>query len=70
LAIRNHQQRNVADLAGPAALHDNAVEVKIRMLALDPPVPSGLDDCSWRANYNSTPTTLRNISPIRRPDGT
>src|SRR6202042_1617767 len=23
---RGHQQRNVADLAGPAALHDNAVE--------------------------------------------
>src|SRR6202035_3082768 len=40
---RGHQQRNVADLAGPAALHDNAVEVEIRMLALDPPVPPGLD---------------------------
>jgi hypothetical protein len=25
---RGHQQRNIADLAGPAALHDNAVEVK------------------------------------------
>jgi hypothetical protein len=24
----DHQQRNIADLAGPAALHDNAVEVK------------------------------------------
>src|SRR6202030_1377777 len=36
-------RRNVANLAGPAALHDNAVEVKIRMLALDPPVPPGLD---------------------------
>src|SRR6202035_4344792 len=40
---RGHQQRNVADLAGPAALHDNAVEVEIRMLTLDPPVPPGLD---------------------------
>ena len=40
---RGHQQRNIADLAGPAALHDDAVEVEIRMLALDPPVPPGLD---------------------------
>ena len=40
---RSHQQRNIADLAGPAALHDNAVEVEIRMLALDPPVPPSLD---------------------------
>jgi hypothetical protein len=30
---RGHQQRNVADLPGPAALHDNAVEVEVRMLA-------------------------------------
>jgi hypothetical protein len=40
---RGHQQRNVADLAGPAALHDNALEVEVRMLALDPPIPPGLD---------------------------
>jgi hypothetical protein len=33
---RGHQQRNVADLAGPVAFHDGAVEVEIRMLALDP----------------------------------
>src|ERR1700730_11338083 len=43
LTAEAHQQRNIANLAGPAALHDNAVEVKIRMLALDPPVPPCLD---------------------------
>jgi len=33
----------IADLAGPAALHDDAVEVEIRTLALDQLVMPGLD---------------------------
>jgi len=33
----------VADLAGPATLHHDPVEIEIRMLALDPPVPPSLD---------------------------
>ena len=37
------QQRDIADLAGPAALHYDAVEIKIRMLAFDAPVPPSLD---------------------------
>ena len=40
---RGHQQRNITDLAGPAALHHDPIEIKIRMLALDPPVPPSLD---------------------------
>src|SRR6478609_2521065 len=40
---RGHQQRNIANLAGPATLHHDPVEIEIRMLALDPPVPPGLD---------------------------
>src|SRR6266567_8050343 len=38
-----HQERDIANLAGPAALHHDAVEIKIRMLTFDPPVPPGLD---------------------------
>jgi hypothetical protein len=29
------QQRDVANLAGPAALHHDAIEIDVRMLALD-----------------------------------
>src|SRR5215472_10718974 len=38
-----HQQRDVADLAGPAALEYDAVEVHIRMLTFDRPVAPCLD---------------------------
>jgi hypothetical protein len=38
-----HQDRHIANLAGPAALHHDPVEIKIRMLTFDPPVPPGLD---------------------------
>src|SRR4029077_6975625 len=38
-----HQQRDVAHLAGPSALHDDAVQIKIRMLAFDASVPPSLD---------------------------
>src|SRR3974377_358129 len=38
-----HQQADVTDLARPAALHDYAIQVKVRMLAFDAPVPPGLD---------------------------
>src|ERR1700690_4611815 len=33
----SHQQRAVANFAGPAAPHDNAVQIKIGMLAFDAP---------------------------------
>jgi hypothetical protein len=36
--MAGHQHQNVADLAGPAALHDNAVEIEMRVLALGPQV--------------------------------
>ena len=38
-----HQQRDVAHLGGPGSLHHDAVEEDVRMLALDRPVPPGLD---------------------------
>src|SRR4249919_1372833 len=38
-----HQQRDVANLASPSPLHHDAVEVKVRMLPFDPPVPPSLD---------------------------
>ena len=38
-----HQQRDIADFAGPGALHHDAIEIEIRMLAFDGPVPPGLD---------------------------
>src|SRR3984957_2607145 len=38
-----HQERDIANLTGPAALHHDAVEIKIRMLTFDPPAPPGLD---------------------------
>src|SRR6516165_8649219 len=38
-----HQQRDVAHLAGPAALEHDAVEIEIGMFALDRLVPPGLD---------------------------
>jgi hypothetical protein len=56
---RGHQQRKVADLTGLAAFHDGGVEVEIRMLALDPPVPRGLDRASRRSGFG----TLRFTSP-------
>ena len=40
---RGHQQRDVANLTSPAALHHDAVEVEIRMLAFDPAIPPRLD---------------------------
>src|SRR6516164_10834761 len=43
-ADRN-QQRDVAHLASPAALEHDAVEVNIRVLALDRPVAPGFDRC-------------------------
>ena len=38
-----HQQRDVADLAGPGSLHYDAVEIKVWMLTLDGAVPRSLD---------------------------
>src|SRR4051812_686424 len=38
-----HQQRDIADLAGPGPLHHDAVEIKVRVLAFDAPVPPSLD---------------------------
>ena len=38
-----HQQRHVAHLASPAALEHDAVQIDIGMLAVDRPVPPGLD---------------------------
>jgi hypothetical protein len=38
-----HQQRDVADLAGPAALEYNAVQVNVRVLAFDRSVAPSLD---------------------------
>ncbi len=38
-----YQQRDIADLAGPSALHHDTVEIEIRMLAFDAPVPPSLD---------------------------
>ena len=38
-----HQQRDVADLASPGAFDHDAVQVDVRMLALDRPVAPGLD---------------------------
>ena len=38
-----HQQRNIANLAGPSPLHHDAVEIQIRMLAFDAPIPPRLD---------------------------
>src|SRR5215831_6011769 len=38
-----HQQRHVANLARPTALEHDAVQVDVRVLALDQPVAPGLD---------------------------
>jgi len=38
-----HQQRDVAHLAGPAALEHDAVQVHVGMLDLDRPIAPGLD---------------------------
>jgi hypothetical protein len=38
-----HQQRDIAHFASPTALHYDAVEIEIRMLAFDAPVPPSLD---------------------------
>src|SRR5512139_348101 len=38
-----HQQRDIADLARPAALHHDPIQIQVRMLALDAPVPPGFD---------------------------
>src|SRR4051812_36437866 len=38
-----HQERNIANLAGPSPLHHDAVEIQIRMLAFDAPIPPRLD---------------------------
>ncbi len=38
--------RFVGNLAGPSPLHHDAVEIQIRMLAFDPPIPPRLD--FWR----------------------
>jgi hypothetical protein len=38
-----HEQGDIADFARPAALHDNAVEVQIGMLARDGTVPPDID---------------------------
>src|SRR5262249_36537 len=38
-----NQQRDVADLAGPAALEHDAIEINIRVLALDRTIAPGLD---------------------------
>src|SRR6516165_1273395 len=43
-ADRN-QQRDAAHLAGPAALEHDAVEVNIRVRALDRPIAPGFDRC-------------------------
>src|SRR5262249_22113617 len=43
-ADRN-QQRDVAHFASPAALEHDAVEITIRVLALDRPIAPGLDRC-------------------------
>ena len=40
---RGHQHRDIADLTCPAALEHNAVQVHIRVVALDRPVPPRLD---------------------------
>ena len=38
-----HQERNIANLAGPSPLHHDAVKIQIRMLAFDAPHPPRLD---------------------------
>ena len=38
-----HQQRHIANFAGPAALEHDAVEIDIRMFALDRPIAPRLD---------------------------
>ena len=38
-----HQQRDIAHLARPGPLHHDAVQVQIRVIALDRPVPPRLD---------------------------
>jgi len=40
-----YQQRHVANLAGPAALEHDAIQVHVGMLTLDRPIAPGLDGC-------------------------
>src|SRR3954468_16403597 len=63
--------RDVADLASPSPLHHDAVEVKVRMLPFDPPVPPSLDldvdllvEVRHRARaYSRAPEPLGDILP-------
>src|SRR5262249_15808142 len=67
-ADRN-QQRDVAHFASPAALEHDAVEVNIRVLALDRPIAPGFDRCvdllvqvrHGRGRHPCAPQRLRDV---------
>src|SRR5579863_9015445 len=64
-----HQQADIADFAGPTALHHDAVEIEIWMLAFEAPVPPSLDlgvdllvEVRHRARaHPSAPERFRNV---------